>query len=209
MAGRKEKLQASANTVTIVGMGMSPEDLSNRALSIIKEADILIGGKRHLDYFSEMPVQKFLISRNLKEVLSVINASMKKKKKVVVIASGDPGYYGIGNYLITNLGKEKIEIIPNITTFQSAFAKIKESWDDALLLSLHGRPMPQVVPLLKKHKKVGLLIGNKNTPSRIAKSVLSEDASLKATRVFILEKLGTKEERVLRYFLKNIINKTF
>lgn len=209
MAGRKAKVQSSANTVTVVGIGMSPEDLSSRALSLIKSADVLMGGKRHLNYFSELPARKVPIYKNLGEVLSVIKSSMEKKKKVVVIASGDPGYYGIASYLITHLGKEKIEIIPNITTFQATFAKIKESWNDALLLSLHGRPMPHLATLLKKHKKLGLLTDNRNTPGRIAKSVLSEDASLKASNVFILERLGTKEEKIHRYLLKNIINKTF
>lgn len=209
MAERKARLRVSADTVKVVGMGMSPEDLSNRALSLIKEANILIGGKRHLKYFSKLPAQKVPIYKNLKEILRVINTSLKNKKKVVVIASGDPGYYGIANYLITHLGKERIEIIPNITTFQAAFAKIKESWDDALLLSLHGRPMPRIAPLLKKHKKVGLLTDSNNTPGKIAKSVLSENASLKNTTVFILEKLETKEEKIHRYLLRNVIDKTF
>ena len=83
---------------------------------------------------------------NLEEVLSVINTSVKKRKKVVVIASGDPNYYGIAKYLIDHLGKEKIEIIPNITTFQAAFAKIKESWDDAFLLSLFSSTLLTTSP---------------------------------------------------------------
>ena len=208
MAVKKARLQASTNTVTIIGMGMSPEDLSSRTLSIIEEADILMGGKRHLNYFSHLPSQKVPIYKNLKEVLHVIKVSIRKKK-VVVIASGDPGYYGIANYLIKHLGKEKIEIIPNITTFQAAFAKIKESWDDALLLSLHGKPMPQLAPLIRKHRKVGLLTDRKNNPGKIAKSVLSEDASLKTASVFIIEKLGREEEKIHRYLLKDISNKTF
>jgi len=209
MAGKRVKLQESASTVKLVGMGMSPEDLSSRALSLIEGADILIGGKRHLDCFLKLPAQKVPISKNLKTILNVITTSIKKKKKVVVIASGDPGYYGIASYLITHLGKEKIEIIPNITTFQAAFAKIKESWDDAFLLSLHGRPIPQMAHLLRRYRKVGVLIDNTHTPSMIAKSILSEDSSLKATSVFILEKLGTEEEKIHRYPLKDIIKKSF
>jgi precorrin-6Y C5,15-methyltransferase (decarboxylating) len=132
MAARKVKSRVSNKVITVVGMGMSPDDLSSRALSIVQEADILIGGKRHLKYFSKLSAQKVPIFKNLEEVLSVINTSIKRRKKVVVIASGDPGYYGIATYLIKHLGKDKVEIIPNVTTFQAAFAKIKESWDDAM-----------------------------------------------------------------------------
>ncbi|MCK5188189.1 MAG: precorrin-6y C5,15-methyltransferase (decarboxylating) subunit CbiE [Deltaproteobacteria bacterium] len=209
MAAGKVKSRVSNKVITVVGMGMSPDDLSSRALSIVQEADILIGGKRHLKYFSKLSAQKVPIFKNLEEVLSVINTSIKRRKKVVVIASGDPGYYGIATYLIKHLGKDKVEIIPNVTTFQAAFAKIKESWDDAFLLSLHGRPIPHLSPLLKKHKKIGLLTDNKNTPGKIAKSVLSEDISLRTTRVFIIEELGREGERVHKCLLKNITNKTF
>jgi len=209
MAVKKERLQASTNTVTVVGMGMSPEDLNSRTLALVKEADILIGGKRHLDYFLKLPAKKVPLSKNLKTVLNVISPSIKNKKRVVVIASGDPGYYGIANYLITHLGKEKVEIIPNITTFQAAFAKIKESWDDALLLSLHGRPIPRLASLLRRHKKIGMLTDNKNTPQRIARSILAEDSSLKVIDVFVLEKLGTKDEKIRRFSLKSIIRKSF
>ncbi|KPJ58515.1 MAG: hypothetical protein AMJ42_03155 [Deltaproteobacteria bacterium DG_8] len=209
MAVKKARLQVSTNVVTIVGIGMSPEDLGSKALALIHGADILIGGRRHLNYFSKLPAQKIPIFKNLKEVVSIIKTSIKKKKKVVIIASGDPGYYGIASYLITHFGKEKIEIIPNITTFQAAFAKIKESWDDAFLLSLHGRPIPQMAHLLRRYRKVGVLIDNTHTPGMIAKSILSEDSSLKATSVFILEKLGTEEEKIHRYPLKDIIKKSF
>jgi precorrin-6Y C5,15-methyltransferase (decarboxylating) len=209
MAVKKARLRASTNTVTIVGTGMSPDDLSSKALSMIEGADILIGGKRHLNYFLKLPAKKVPLSKNLKPVLNVITTSLKKRKKVVVIASGDPGFYGIANYLVTQLGKEKIEIIPNITTFQAAFAKIKESWDDAFLLSLHGRPIPRLASLIKRHKKVGILTDNTNTPQRIAKSILSEDQSLNAVDVFVLEQLGTKKERIHKCSLKSISKKSF
>ena len=142
-------------------------------------------------------------------MIDSINLSLKKKQKVVVIASGDPGYFGIARYLVTHLGKEKIEIIPNITTFQSAFAKIKESWDDAFLLSLHGRPLPALAPLLKRHRKMGVLTDSTNTPSVIAKNILSEDRNLHSSTVFILEQLGSKQERIHRYLLRNVVHKSF
>jgi len=208
MAARKVKSGASNNRVMVVGMGMSPDDLSAKALSLITKADILIGGKRHLACFATLPARKVAISKNLEEVLRIIT-SFIKKKKVVVLASGDPGYYGIAHYLVRHLGKEQVEIVPNITTFQAAFARIKENWDDAFLLSLHGKSIPHLAPLLKKHAKVGLLTNHINTPGKIAQRVLSEDPSLKGTTVFILENLGANGERVHQSLLKNIINKTF
>ena len=209
MGERKEKVRVSPNTVSVVGMGMSPDDLSRRARATIEEAEILIGGKRHLSYFSQLPAEKVPLYKNFDQVIRTIKATLKKKKRIVVIASGDPGYHGIARYLVKHLGKDAIEIIPNITTFQAAFAKIKESWDDALLLSSHGRPLPRLASLLKKHRKIGILTDEKNTPGAIARQILEKDPSLKATTAFIVEQLGTQKEKVHKHLLKNVINKTF
>ena len=209
MGERKEKVRVSPNMISVVGMGMSPDDLSRKALATLEEAEILIGGKRHLSYFSHLSAEKIPLYKNFDQVIRAIKASLGKKKRIVVIASGDPGYHGIANYLIKHLGKETIEIIPNITTFQAAFAQIKESWDDALLLSAHGHPLPRLASLLKKHRKIGILTDEKNTPGAIARQVIEKDPSLKSTTAFILEQLGTHKEKVHKHLLKNVVNKTF
>ena len=209
MGERKEKLRVSPNMISVVGMGMSPEDLSRKALATVEAADILIGGKRHLSYFSHLSAEKIPLYKNFDQVIRAIKASLRKKKRIVVIASGDPGYHGIASYLIKHLGKETIEIIPNITTFQAAFAKIKESWDDALLLSAHGHPLPRLASLLRKHRKIGILTDEKNTPGVIAQQVIEKDPSLQSTAAFILEQLGTEKEKVHKYLLKNVVSKTF
>ncbi len=67
MAARKVKSRVSNKVITVVGMGMSPDDLSSRALSIVQEADILIGGKRHLNTFPNYLHRKFLFLRILKK----------------------------------------------------------------------------------------------------------------------------------------------
>ena len=209
MAERKVRVQVSPNTITVVGMGMSPDDLSRKALAIVEEADILIGGKRHLSYFAHLPAVKVPLYKNFDQVIRTIKASLKKKKRIVVIASGDPGYHGIAAYLIKHLGKDSIAVVPNITTFQAAFAKIKESWDDALLLSAHGHKLPHLASLLRKHKKIGILTDEKNTPAAIARQVLAKDPSLHTTITFVVEQLGTEEEKVCKYFLKNVVSKRF
>jgi precorrin-6Y C5,15-methyltransferase (decarboxylating) len=209
MVERKENVRVSPNTIIVVGMGMSPGDLSRKALAIVEKADILIGGKRHLSYFAHLPAEKVPLYKNFEQVIRTIKASLKKKKRIVVIASGDPGYHGIARYLIKHLGKDTIEIVPNITTFQAAFAKIKESWDDALLLSAHGHSLPHLASLLKKHNKIGILTDEKNTPAAIARQVLEKDPSLNTTIAFIVEQLGTKEEKIRKYHFKNVVGKKF
>jgi len=165
-------VKASANTVKVIGMGMSPDDLSVKARTLINEADVLIGGNRHLAHFRHVPSEKIPLGKNLQGIAPVIRRLIRKKRRVVVIASGDPGYFGIARTLIRQMGKDRVEIIPNVTAFQAAFAAIKESWDDALLLSAHGREIPRLASLMREHDKIGILTDERNSPGAIAARAL-------------------------------------
>ena len=83
------------NQVNIVGMGMGPQDLTENHLSIIEQADVLVGGKRLLDFFKKSTARKKTISRDIDAVVEYVRKKMKDHR-VVVLASGDPLFYGIG-----------------------------------------------------------------------------------------------------------------
>ena len=61
------------------------------------------------------------------------------RKNVVILASGDPLFYGIGSVIITAFGAARVRILPNITSIGAAFSAIGMPWSDARLISLHGR----------------------------------------------------------------------
>jgi precorrin-6Y C5,15-methyltransferase (decarboxylating) len=192
------------NTVKVVGMGMSPDDLSMKALTLINEADVLIGGERHLAYFRHLPADKIPLQKNLQRVAPVIKRLLGKKRRIVVIASGDPGYFGIARTLIRQLGKETVEVIPNITAFQAAFAAIKENWEDALLLSAHGREIHRLAALLRKNDKIGILTDSRNSPGAIAVRALAEDPLLASVPVYVAERLGDPDEKIHHCRLKDL-----
>ena len=104
--------------------------------------------------------ERFVLKSNLKKMLTVIQkvgqasclssqpgslCHSKDANNIVVLASGDPGLYGIADYLIRNLGRDTVEIIPNVSAMQWAFAKAKLSWNDARIVSSHGREMDKVL----------------------------------------------------------------
>jgi precorrin-6Y C5,15-methyltransferase (decarboxylating) len=131
-------------------MGMGPQDLTDDYLEIIKQADVLVGGKRLLNYFSELNVQTKTIGRNIEEVIDFVRNQMTHSK-IVVLASGDPLFFGIGATLVSELGSSNVVIYPNISTLSAAFARIKEPWNDVQIISLHGRK--NEAPLFKALEK--------------------------------------------------------
>jgi precorrin-6Y C5,15-methyltransferase (decarboxylating) len=190
--------------VTIIGVppygvvGLLP-----RARRIISRAPLLIGGRRLLDNFAFATGEKIAISNNLALIAETIRVNLDTRK-VVVLASGDPDFFGIAHYLIEQLGKANIEIIPNVSSMQMAFALIKESWDDAALVSLHGREPANLAEVVSSHPKTAIFTDPVNTPDKIAGLLCSQ--GLNAYRAYVCQNLGSGSQKIIQTDLETLQN---
>jgi precorrin-6Y C5,15-methyltransferase (decarboxylating) len=176
---------------------MSPEDLSVRAVQTIKGADVLVGGKRHLAFFPEHRGQKIIINRDIEAAIRNLK-KIATNKKIVVIASGDPNFYGIGGHIITACGKQNVSIIPNITAFQAAFARIREPWEDASCISLHGRPIAALDTLASSGKTAAIYCDGNNSPAAVARYLIDQNRTFKNSHAWIFENLSQADEKISR-----------
>lgn len=180
--------------------------LSARALRLLKRAEVVFGGQRLLDMFPSLKGEKFGIGKNLAEVAGLIERDMTTKR-VVVLASGDPGFYGIAAYLVGKLGKPRFEIIPNVSAMQLAFARIRESWTGAVFVSAHGRLAGEIVEAVRHHDKIGIFTGGENTPSVIAGILLA--SGLRGYRVYVCQDLGSRAEKIIKTDLRHLSGRDF
>jgi precorrin-6Y C5,15-methyltransferase (decarboxylating) len=186
-------------TVTIIGMGLTPQDLTAEHLKVIEAADILIGGKRLLDYFEQSSAQKKTIDKNVKGVIDFVKNHMASRS-IVVLASGDPLFFGIGARLVKALGADNVVIYPNISSVAAAFARIKEPWSNVRVISLHGRNNESILfKALEKENIVAVFTDPKNNPARLAQRLIEED--FLNFKICVLESLGTAAERFDWYSL--------
>ncbi len=179
--------------VQVVGLGMSPEDLSPRVREIIREAEVLVGGRRLLDYFPEHPGAKIPLGKDLESTLRQIPA-LAADKRVVVLASGDPNFYGVGPLVVKLLGADKVTIHPNITAVQAACARLKISWQDAQVISLHGRSWEVLAGTLKQAGKLIIYTDPEHPPGDLARFLRERGQS--GARLCVLEDLGQETERL-------------
>ncbi|MCW8800186.1 MAG: precorrin-6y C5,15-methyltransferase (decarboxylating) subunit CbiE [Desulfobacter sp.] len=179
--------------VHVIGMGLGPSDLTASHLALIERAAVLVGGKRHLSYFEDAKALKKEISSPVSGVLDFIEENMTAGL-VVVLASGDPLFFGIGKTLIARLGADKVIIHPNITSMAAAFARLKLSWQDAAWVSLHGRDnMSVLAKAMDDRDLLCVLTDPKNDPWAVKKQVESHEY---AWQVWVLENLGAPEEKI-------------
>ena len=184
------------------GIGSLPASSAKR----IGEAEILFGGDRLLAFFSGHPAEKMAIKSNLKEVAEKIKANLGKRR-MAVLASGDPNFYGIARFLVSQLGPEAVQILPNVSAMQLAFARICESWEDADLASCHARPIEGIVELVRRSGKVGLFTDDQNTPSRIARTL--REHGIENCAAVVCENLGGEAERITRTDLDGLVDREF
>lgn len=181
--------------IKVIGIGLEGEkSLNNELLNIIYNADVLIGGDRHLGYFPEYQGEKLRIN-DLNQVIQQIKEYQKQGKKIVILATGDPLFFGIGRILLTNFEQKELEFYPHLNCVQLAFNRLKLSWQDSKIISLHGRDIEPLIKELKQGtEKLAILTDNINNPL-IIWQVYQQVKIGEEYDIWLCENLGGKEEK--------------
>ena len=193
--------------IWVIGLGDDGRrGLTTDLMQRIEEAQLLVGGERHLAFFPEFKGRKLLWKSPFAQVVAEI-AKARVDERVVVLASGDPLFYGVGTYLIKSFGAERVVVCPHLSSVQLAFARAGESWQDARILSLHGRAMAGLAQKIDGTAKVALLTDAVNTPGAIAQYLLAY--GMEEYEAFVAENLGGSDERTGWYRLVDMVNVVF
>src|ERR1043166_8425385 len=117
--------------IHIIGVGGGcVAGLTGKPRELLLSAELVLGSEPTLDLVKELPAVRVPIGANLPEVVHALESQLGKKR-MVVVASGDPLFYGVARYLCDKLGQDRFEVWPHVSSMQLAFARIKESWEEA------------------------------------------------------------------------------
>jgi precorrin-6Y C5,15-methyltransferase (decarboxylating) len=189
-------------------MGMAPDDLTGVHLGLIETADLLVGGRRHIAPFKENVPATFDVSADLKGLLAVIENHRREGKRVVVLASGDPLYYGIGSYLARNLGAENVRIYPNITAVAAAFARLGEPWQDVPVVSLHGRRQEdRLLQAVRRSDRIAVFTDPTCSPQWVA--AFLRRRQIRGFEIGVFECMGSADEQVSWHRPQSIAKRPF
>ena len=194
--------------VHVIGLGVDHKDLTPVISKRIESAEVLVGGDRLPDIFRDHPALKFPISSPLENVIEKINREMQADREIVVLADGDPLFYGIGKRLIDALGREMVVFHPNITTLQVAASRLRIPWHDIQTVSLHGRKdIRPFLTALAGNDRVAVFTDPEFNPAKVADELVLRGVDTFDMHVF--EDLGTESEKVGRFELEDAAKRTF
>ncbi len=186
----------------MIGIGDNgAEGLLPPYIDWIHECDVLVGGERHLQFFPEFTGEKKVI----KGGLSALTADLQQEKRnTVILVSGDPLFYGLGGVLAKKL---PLEIYPYTSSVQLAFSKMQESWQDAYIVSLHGRSIKGFAQRIDGRKKIAILTDEKNSPQAI--STYLKKFGMTEYDAFVAENLQGEDERCRFFTLDEMEQSSF
>jgi len=175
-----------------------------QALRFVAAAQVLAGGRRQLALFPDHAGEKIIIGRDAASFVKRIKVRLRGKN-IAVLASGDPNFYGIAALVYDNFPKDDILVIPNSTAFQAAFARIREPWDEARFISVHGRSMKALDGIIRTPGTFIVYCDGVNTPAAAAAYLIKKDRALDSCKVWVFDSLGTQAEKIFSGSLKQAL----
>ena len=193
----------------ILVLGVGPGSAGFLPPSIMEQAytcDVLIGGRRNLELFKDLPQEKRELKGDVSSLVEHIKSSYTNKK-VGILVSGDPGLFSLMRALKRYFPSQDLKAFPGISAVQYLFARLTLSWEDAIVVSLHGRERKDLVELLKASSKVGIFTDREHTPSHVCQFLLNNGMDDKW--IFIGENLSYPDERIISGQPRELVNKNF
>ena len=183
--------------VTVVGTGADGwQGLSPLARDAIERAEVIVGGSRHLALLpASVKGRRVSLPSPLLPVLpGLIAEQTRDGARLVVLASGDPMFYGIGTSLARLLGPARLRVLPHPSSVSLAAARLGWPLNDADVVSLVGRPRELLHPLLQPGRRVLALTAWETAAADIR--ALLDARGFGASAVTVLADLGGPDERI-------------
>ena len=194
-----------SNKIIVAGIGPGDESyITPAALKKIRAAKFLVGGRRALEQFAAENQETFTITAEFYSVENFIREKILLGE-VVVMVSGDPGYYSILDFLRKKFSPSMIEVIPSISAMQLAFARLSLPWHSATLLSFHGRQPADEELFLQPKKILGMLTDAKFNSATISKTLI-EHGWQKNSSLAIFSRLSYPDEKIILTSLGDAVN---
>ncbi|MCL4422822.1 MAG: precorrin-6y C5,15-methyltransferase (decarboxylating) subunit CbiE [Actinobacteria bacterium] len=193
-----------AGKISVIGMcGESLEGLHPAAAQALLGADLVVGGVRQLDswrgwmrargFGADIARTKEILA-DLAEVLEEIAASYHRGHNVAVLASGDPGFFGVLRPLVDRFGEGSCAVYPAPSSVSLAFARLSIPWDDAVVVSVHARPLERGIRALKRAAqttgKAAVLVSPSCPPEAVGAALQQEGVGFDRVAVCTRVELG-------------------
>lgn len=201
------------NKIYIIGIGPgSSEYLTKKAIDTVKSSDYTVGSTRAIDLFDDVNNK---LAFNVKDLLDKLEKGVDlaiEGNTVSILSTGDPGFSGVLNTVLRiandkNFPKKKIEVIPGISSLQLAAARNHIQWDNANVMTFHGRENIEDILKVINNGKTTIALPSKKV--RDMAQFLLDNGVNENRQVVVCERLSYDDEKIVQSTLKDIASSEF
>jgi cobalt-precorrin-7 (C5)-methyltransferase len=193
----------------LIGTGPGSKDyLTLKAFEIVDSVEILVGSKRALDLFPEFSGRTLeLRARNMDEMMQKTVDIVQDGYNVAVLSTGDPGFSGVLKPIKKLANNLNIEVLPGISSLQLCAAKLNLPWDDANLLTLHGKGNSALAAKSIDNGKTSIILPDFRV-QELARYLL-ENGVDPQHKVAVCERLSYPDEKIFKGSLEEVADEEF
>ncbi len=176
----------------IVGIGEDGmEGLSAATRAVVEAAEIIVGGDRHHRLSDNVTAERVAWPSPFDALIDLLTSH--RGRRVVVLATGDPLWFSVGARIGRSIPPSEITYHPQLSAFQLAAARMGWSLADVETLTVHGRPVEQMIAFIQPDQRLLILTTGAETPARIARFLT--ERGFGTSPMTVLASMGGAEER--------------
>lgn len=205
--------------VSVIGVADDRLDtLPPEARDALRDAEVIAGGKRHLRLWRDWArgatrgsiqvPEELEVDAGIDDLVAAVHErAVASSKRVCVLASGDPGFFGIERALLRVIDRRSLRVLPAPSSVALAFARLGLPWDDAVVISAHGRLLEDAASLACTVPKSAVLTSPESPPESLGKALVAARARMDL--VAVCSRLGGRDEDVIELSLDQLASGRF
>ena len=196
--------------ISVISLGCDQlSALTPLAIDTIQQSEIIFGSEHH---FAEIAgintdAKKIKFPSPFSALTQLFEQN--QSKRICVLASGDALYFGVGSWLARTIGNRYLNFFPNISSVQACFHAIGLPWQDAKIISLHGRPLSLIRRHLVSQRLIAILTDKDSNPVAIANELTRQGFG--NSNIWVCEAMGSKQQQISKHTADSLssVHQTF
>ena len=193
-----ERIRWHGQRIAVVSLGCNQHSrLTVAANKSLQQAQIIFGATHHFEEIAHIATiaEKICFPSPFSGLAEQL--MLHQHQSLAVLASGDALLYGVGNWLNQLVGRENLVFYPNISSVQACFHHLGFAWQEAQIISLHGRPLSVLRRYLKDQQLIALFTDQHANPVAIAAELFEQGFA--ESQIWICQAMGSKQQRITQY----------
>ena len=191
-------IEWQGESIAVISLGcVQLSALTPQAIEAISQSELIVGSEHHFNEIADIDTtaQKVTFPSPFSALGTLLEQN--QNKRVCILASGDALFFGVGSWLNRNIGNQNLNFYPNISSVQACFHATGLPWQEAKVVSLHGRPLSSLRRYLVNQQLIAILTDKLSNPVAIANEL--NEQGLGQSDIWVCEAMGSENQSVSQY----------